>query len=108
VCTIAIASGTALGGWRIVRTLARGIYRMRALDGLLIQAVSGGTVLAGSLIGTPVSTSDVVAPAIMGVGSARQFRRVRWPVAGQIALSWLLTLPGAALLAAVTVPLWRW
>jgi PiT family inorganic phosphate transporter len=65
-------------------------------------------VLLGSVLGAPVSTSDVVAPAIVGVGSGVQWRRVRWPVVGRIALSWITTVPGAAVLAAVTLPLWRW
>jgi PiT family inorganic phosphate transporter len=107
-CTLAISLGTALGGWRIVRTLGRGIFKIRSVDGLVSQGVAGGTVLLGSVLGAPVSTSDVVAPAIVGVGSGVQWRRVRWPVVGRIALSWITTVPGAAVLAAVTLPLWRW
>jgi len=100
--------GTALGGWRIVRTLGRHIFPLRPLDGLVSQGASAGVVLAASLLGAPVSTTDVVAPSIVGVGSGERWRHVRWAVVGEIGLAWLVTLPVSAALAALLIPFWRW
>jgi PiT family inorganic phosphate transporter len=103
----AITLGTSLGGWRVVRTLGRGIYRLRALDGLVAQGTASVVVLAASLLGAPVSTTDVIAPAIVGVGVGQRWHHVRWRVVRQIALAWLVTLPASAALAALALPLWR-
>ena len=107
VSALALTIGTSLGGWRVVRTLGSGIYRIRALEGLVSQGSSAGIVLAAALAGAPISTTDVVAPTIVGVGAGRRWRRVRWRVAGNIAISWIVTLPVCAVLAALVLPLWR-
>ena len=100
--------GTLLGGWRVVRTLGRRIYRIRSLDGLVSQGSSGLIVLAASLAGAPVSTTDVVAPAVVGVGSGERWRHVRWAVVGEIGLAWLVTLPVSGGLGALFLVVWRW
>lgn len=100
--------GTLLGGWRVVRTLGKRIYRLRSLDGLVSQGASGAIVLVASLVGAPVSTTDVVAPAVVGVGSGERWRHVRWAVVGEIGLAWLVTLPVSAVLGALLLLLWRW
>ncbi|GAB7005811.1 inorganic phosphate transporter [Nocardioides sp. AN3] len=98
VCATALTVGTALGGWRIVRTVGRGIYRIRPLDGLVSQA-SGTVVIGGAaILGAPVSTTHVVASSVAGVGAGRRWRHVRWPVVGEIGLAWLVTLPACAVL----------
>jgi inorganic phosphate transporter, PiT family len=102
-----LSLGTLFGGWRVVRTLGRRIYRIRSLDGLVSQGSSGAIVLAASLFGAPVSTTDVVAPAVVGVGSGQRWRHVRWAVVGEIGLAWLVTLPVSAVLGAVSLALWR-
>lgn len=102
-----LAVGTSFGGWRIVRTLGRGIFRMRPLDGLVSQGVAAAIVYGAAAAGAPVSTTDVVAPAVVGVGAAQRARRVRWRVTRHIAVSWLLTLPASAVLGALAVPVWR-
>lgn len=99
--------GTAFGGWRIVGTLGRGIYRLRALDGLVAQGASAGIVFAASAAGAPVSTTDIVAPAIVGVGAGRRMRHVRWSVTRDIGLSWIATLPASGALAALAFLVWR-
>ena len=110
---VAIASallltlGTLFGGWRVVRTLGRRIYHIRSLDGLVSQGSSGIIVLGASLAGAPISTTDVVAPAVVGVGSGERWRHVRWAVVGEIGLAWLVTLPVSALLGALFVFMWR-
>lgn len=99
--------GTAMGGWRVVRTLGRRIYPLTSLDGLVSQSSAMGVVLAASLLGAPVSTS-VVAPAIVGTGSGERWHHVRWAVVGEIGVAWLVTLPVSAALAALVFPVWRW
>lgn len=103
-----LTGGTLLGGWSVVRTLGRRIYPIRSLDGLVSQGSSGLIVLFASLLGAPISTSDVVAPAVVGVGSGERWHHVRWAVAGEIGLAWLVTLPLCGLLGAALLPLWRW
>ncbi len=99
--------GTLLGGWRVVRTLGRRIYHLRSLDGLVSQGTSSLIVAAASVVGAPVSTTDVVAPSVVGVGSGERWRHVRWAVVGEIALAWIVTLPVSALLGASFFALWR-
>lgn len=103
----ALAVGTSLGGWRVVQTLGRGIYRVRAIEGLVSQSAASVIVLAASLVGAPISTTDVVAPALVGAGVGQRWRHVRWRVVGEIALAWLVTLPVSAALAALVLPVWK-
>jgi inorganic phosphate transporter, PiT family len=103
-----LAFGTLLGGWRVVRTLGRRIYRIRSLDGLVSQGSSAAIVLVASLAGAPISTTDVVAPAVVGVGSGERWRHVRWAVVGEIGLAWLVTLPVSGGLGALFLLIWRW
>jgi len=102
-----LSLGTLFGGWRVVRTLGRRIYRIRSLDGLVSQGSAGTIVLVASLVGAPVSTTDVVAPAIVGVGSGQRWRHVSWAVVGEIGLAWLVTLPVSAALGALSLVIWR-
>lgn len=100
LCASAITFGTLIGGWRIVRTLGFGIYRIRPLHGFNSQLASAGIVLAASLFGGPVSTTHVVSSSIMGIGASERPRSVRWGKAREIAVTWIVTLPGSALLGA--------
>lgn len=95
-----ITLGTLLGGWRIVRTVGYGIYKLRPLHGLDAQLASSAVIFGASLVGGPVSTTHVVSSAIMGLGSSERPRAVHWLKAREIALTWVFTLPGAALLGA--------
>jgi PiT family inorganic phosphate transporter len=108
VAAAALTLGTCLGGWRVVRTLGRRIYHLRSLDGLASQGSASIIVLAASLVGAPISTTDVVAPAIVGVGAGERWRHVRWLVVREIGVAWLVTLPVAGILGAAALPLWRW
>jgi PiT family inorganic phosphate transporter len=105
VCAAAMTGGTALGGWRIVRTIGRGIYRIRPLDGLASQGASTLVIAGAAAIGAPVSTTHVVASSVVGVGAAQRFRHVRWPVAREILLAWVLTMPACALSASMVAVL---
>jgi PiT family inorganic phosphate transporter len=98
-CASAMTLGILSGGWRIVRTLGFAIYRVRPIHALGSQLTSAGVILAASLGGAPVSTTHVVASSIMGIGTAERARAVRWSKAKDIALTWLVTIPGSALAA---------
>lgn len=105
---IALTAGTALGGWAIVRTIGKRIFPLRQLDGLTSQAVSATIIMAASGIGAPVSTSQVVSSSIIGIGGGRRrWKHVDWMIVREIAIAWLTTMPVAAILAALALPLWR-
>ena len=98
-CASAITLGILSGGWRIVRTLGFAIYRVRPIHALGSQLTSAAVILAASAGGAPVSTTHVVATSIMGIGASERPRAVRWAKAKDIAMTWLITIPGAALVA---------
>jgi len=100
LCAGMIAAGTALGGWKLIRTLGGKFYKIRPLDGFTSQLASAVVILSASLVGGPVSTTQVVSSAIMGVGAAERLNKVRWGVAKDIAMAWLLTIPATALVGA--------
>jgi PiT family inorganic phosphate transporter len=100
VCAGAIATGTSVGGWQLIRTLGSKFYKIRPVHGFSAQIASAAVILTASLVGGPVSTTQVVSTAIMGVGAAERFSKVRWGVAGDIASAWLFTIPATGLLGA--------
>jgi PiT family inorganic phosphate transporter len=100
LCASMIAAGTAIGGWRLIRTLGGRMYKIRPVDGFSSQLASAIVILGASLLGGPVSTTQVVSSSIMGVGAAQRVNKVRWGVAQELATAWLLTIPASALVAA--------
>ncbi len=100
VSGLAIVAGTLSGSWRLIRTLGSKFYKIRPIHGFCTQAASAAVILAAAAVGGPASTTQVVSSAILGVGSAQRFNMVRWNVAGQIAVAWLLTIPVTAFLSA--------
>jgi PiT family inorganic phosphate transporter len=108
-CAAALTAGTALGGWRIIRTVGRRIYHIQPIDGLASQSASAGVILGGWLLGAPTSTTQVVASSVVGVGGGRRrWRHVHWGIVRQMVLAWLITLPVCAALAAGLFGLWSW
>jgi PiT family inorganic phosphate transporter len=108
-CAGALTIGTALGGWRIVRTVGRRIYRIRPVDGLASGAGAAAVILGASLVGGPVSTTQVVASSVVGVGGGRRrWHHVHWAIVRHMGLAWLITMPATAALAAVALVIWRW
>ncbi len=97
----AIALGTAMGGWRLIKTLGGKFYKIRPVDAFSAQTTSTVVILGASLLGEPVSTTQVVSSSIMGVGSAERLSKVRWGVGRDMAMAWLVTIPVTALLAAI-------
>jgi inorganic phosphate transporter, PiT family len=108
LCAGALTLGTALGGWRIIHTVGRGIYRIQPVEGLVSQASSAAVVFSASLAGAPTSTTQVVASSIVGVGGGRRhWHHVHWAVVREIGIAWLVTIPATATLAAATFGLWQ-
>ena len=107
-CAVALTIGTALGGWRIIRTVGRRIYRLQPIEALASQSSSAGVILGASLLGAPTSTSQVVASSVVGIGGGRRrWEHVNWAIVRQIGLAWLITIPLCGLLAGVTLLTWR-
>jgi PiT family inorganic phosphate transporter len=105
----ALTMGTAFGGWSIVRTIGRRIYRLRRLDGLVSQTASAAVIIGASVIGAPVSTTQVVSSSVVGTGvGRRRLHRIRWQVVRDIGVAWITTMPAAGLVAAAVYPVWRW
>ncbi len=96
----AIALGTLSGGWRIVHTMGSKITKLQPMGGFAAETAGAITLFTASTLGAPVSTTHTITGAIVGVGSIRNIRKVRWGVAGSIVWAWLLTLPASAAIAA--------
>jgi PiT family inorganic phosphate transporter len=97
----AISLGTYSGGWRIMRTLGRKVIKMDPAAGFASQTVASSVLFATASYGLPVSTTHIITSSVMGVGATRRLSAVKWGVAGNIAVAWVLTIPAAALVAAV-------
>jgi len=107
-CAIALTAGTTFGGWRIIRTVGRRIYRIQPVEGLASQTASSAIILGASVLGGPVATTQVVASSIVGIGTGRRrVHHVRWLVVRQMAIAWLITIPAAAALAAIVYAVWE-
>ena len=100
-CAVAIALGTYLGGWRIIRTLGKGLVEINAPQGMAADASSAAVILASSHMGFALSTTHVATGSILGSGLGRSKTKVNWRVAGRMLASWSITLPAAALVGAV-------
>ena len=108
-CAVALTAGTALGGWRIIRTVGRRIYRIKSIDGLASQTAPAGVILGASFAGAPTSTTQVVASSVVGVGGGRRrWHHVHWAIVRQMGFAWLITMPITALLAAGAFGVWEW
>ncbi len=101
VCAVAIALGTYMGGWRIIRTMGSGLTEVKPAKGFSAEASTAATILASSHLGFALSTTQVASGSVIGSGLGRRGASVRWNTVGKIALGWLLTLPSAAIVGAV-------
>lgn len=100
-CATMITLGTMMGGWRIVRTVGFGIYKVRPLHAVDAQLTSAAVIFGASVIGAPVSTTHVVSSSIMGIGASERPKAVRWGKAQEIISTWIITIPGSAFVAIV-------
>jgi len=98
---LAIALGTYVGGWRIVRTLGQRVFEMQPESGFAAQATAGATIYFATKAGYPLSTTHVMSGAVMGAGATKRLSAVRWGVAANIVTAWVLTIPASAIVAAV-------
>jgi PiT family inorganic phosphate transporter len=96
----AIALGTLSGGWRIVKTMGSKITRLQPVGGMAAETGAAITLFFASSSGIPVSTTHTITGAIVGVGASQRLNAVRWGVAGRVVWAWVLTIPGAAVVAA--------
>jgi inorganic phosphate transporter, PiT family len=103
----AIALGTYVGGWRIIRTMGSRIHKMDAAQGFAAQGAGSTVILAASHVGFPLSTTHTISGAVIGSGAAKRLSAVRWGVAGNIVVAWILTLPAAAVIGALTFGITR-
>ncbi len=100
-CHVAIALGTLLGGWRVVRTMGMRVTKLVPVGGFCAETAAAVSIIGSSLGAIPVSTTHTISGSIIGVGSLRRMSAVKWGVAGNIVLAWIMTLPGSALLSAL-------
>ncbi len=100
ICAGALTLGTAVGGWLLIRKPGGSFYKIRPVDGFSTQLTSAITVIGASIVGGPVSATQVINTAIMGVGAAERANKVRWGTAKDIIAAWVLTIPATALVAA--------
>ena len=98
---LAIAAGTYVGGWRIMRTLGQRVFQMDPPAGFAAQATAGAVIYVSTRYGYPLSTTHVVSGSVLGTGATRRFSAVRWGIAGNMVLAWVLTIPAAALVSVV-------
>jgi PiT family inorganic phosphate transporter len=106
-CALAMAAGTMAGGWRVVRTMGQRITKLQPFGGFAAETAAALTLFLTAATGIPVSTTHVITGAISGVGAARRFSAVRWGVTTRIVWAWVLTIPGAAAIGALTYFLLR-
>jgi PiT family inorganic phosphate transporter len=100
VSASAISLGTAVGGWRIMHTMGHRVVALEPVHGFAAETTAASVILGAAHLGMPVSTTHVISSAIMGVGSARGPKGVRWGVARRILLAWIITIPAAGIVAA--------
>ncbi len=107
-CAVTIALGTYLGGWRIIRTLGKGLTEVKPAQGFSAESATSATILASSAFGFALSTTQVASGSVIGSGLGRRGSTVRWRTAGRIAIGWVLTLPAAGAVGALAALIALW
>jgi len=100
-CAGAMGLGTAIGGWKIVKTMGHKIFKLEPVHGFAAEVAASITIMGASMIGAPISTTHTISTAVIGVGASKRFSAVRWGVAMNLVVAWVLTIPAAALGAAL-------
>lgn len=101
-CAVAMALGTAAGGWRIIKTVGRDFVKLQPVHGFCVETASAGVILGASALGMPTSTTHVITSSILGVGLSKRMSAVNWGIASRILVAWVLTIPASAAVAFVT------
>lgn len=102
ICALAMGLGTAIGGWKVIKTMGVHMLKLEPVHGFAAETSATAIILGASHFGLPVSTTHVIATAIMGVGATKRLSAVRWGIAGKIVMAWILTLPACAMIAWLT------
>lgn len=98
-CALAISLGTAIGGWRIIKTVGKDFVKLQPIHGFCVQTSTAGVVLAASAFGLPTSTTHIITSSILGVGLSKRLSAVNWKIAQNIVLAWILTIPASGIIA---------
>ena len=106
-CAIVMGLGTAFGGWKVIKTLGVNLLKIKPVQGFAAETSASVVILGAASLGVPVSTTHVIASAIMGVGSTTRFSAVRWGIARDIVIAWIFTLPVCALVAGILLQLFN-
>lgn len=101
-CALAMALGTSVGGWKIIKTMGTSVSGLQPVNGFAAQTASAAVIFTGTMLKAPVSTTHITSTAIMGVGASKRFSSVRWVIAKNIVLSWIITIPTCGILSAFT------
>ena len=108
LCSVVMALGTSIGGYRIIKSVGMDMVKLRPYQGFAADAAASFCLLLSSLTGIPVSTTHTKTTAIMGVGASRRLSAVNWKIVGEMALAWVLTFPGCGLLGFIMAKLFMW
>jgi len=108
ICATTMGLGTAIGGWKVIKTLGHRMLRLKPIHGFAAETTASGVILTASFFGFPVSTTQIIATAIMGVGSTVRLSAVKWGIVGKIVTAWFLTIPISAAVSAVLYKLFVW
>lgn len=100
-CALAMALGTMSGGWKIIKTMGVNMIKLEPIDGFAAETAAALTIQAATFMGAPVSTTHVITTSIMGVGACKRFSAVRWSLAKNIVVAWVLTIPASAAIAGI-------
>jgi PiT family inorganic phosphate transporter len=101
-CALAMAAGTAIGGWKIVKTMGHKIFKLEPVHGFAAESSAALVIGAASMFGAPISTTHTITACIFGVGSTKRLSAVRWGIAGNLCVAWVLTIPASATVGAVS------
>ncbi|NLY41460.1 MAG: inorganic phosphate transporter, partial [Desulfovibrionales bacterium] len=101
-CAGAMAMGTAMGGWKIVKTMGHKIFKLEPVHGFTAELSASMVITSASLIGAPISTTHTITACVFGVGSTKRLSAVRWGIAGNLIVAWVLTIPASAFIAGLT------
>lgn len=98
-CAIAMSLGTAIGGWRIIKTVGKDFVKLQPIHGFCVQTSTAGVILAATAFGLPTSTTHIITSSIFGVGLSKRLSAVNWKIAQNIVLAWILTIPASGIVA---------
>ncbi len=100
-CAGAMGLGTAMGGWKIVKTMGHKIFKLEPVHGFAAETAASAVIMGASVLGAPISTTHTISTTVIGVGASKRFSAVRWGVAGNLVVAWVLTIPASATVAAL-------